>query len=145
MGAFSRTAVVVLVALALACGGSGFTEPTITSAAPPSPPTSPFPALSGPSRTFVFQRELFPPAFDYTKHSHFVLYDNGAFVLQYPSGEYRGGYTQTGNTITFGWEGSSIASPWVAVGTLASNTLTVRYNIVMVLSDFEDAVYVHTP
>ena len=52
-------------------------------------------SLSGPSRTFVFDRELSYRVSDYTKMSRFVLYDNGAFVLRFPSlgeGGYRGGY-----------------------------------------------------
>jgi hypothetical protein len=32
--------------------------------------------------------------------------------------------------------------PWGAIGTLQDGTLTVRYNLVMELSDFEDAAYV---
>jgi len=39
----------------------------------------------GASRTFLFDRELSYRVNDYTKMSRFVLYDNGAFVLQYPS------------------------------------------------------------
>ena len=53
-----------------------------------------FPPLSGPSRTFIFDGELTYPVRDFTRKSRFVLYDNGAFVLQYPSslgdGRYRG-------------------------------------------------------
>jgi len=82
---------------------------------------------------------------DYTKHSLFVLYDNGAFVLQYPTvaggGGYRGGYTETNGAITFEWEGWSVAGPWGATGTLKDGSLTVRYNGIMQLTDFEDAVY----
>jgi hypothetical protein len=80
---------------------------------------------------------------DYTEQSRFVLYDNGAFVLQYASlgGEYRGGYTESNGIITFEWEGWSLAGPWGATGTLNSGSLTVRYNVIMQLTDFEDAVY----
>jgi hypothetical protein len=93
-------AAVVLLMLLVACGSSGPTLPTGTSQPPPLPsPTPPpaanFPPLSGPSRTFFFDRELSHPVSNYTKNSRFVLYDNGAFVLQYLSlgeGGYRGGY-----------------------------------------------------
>ena len=107
-----------------------------------------FPPLSGPSRTFVFDRELSYRVSDYTKMSRFVLYDNGAFVLQYPSlgqGGYRGGYKDANGVTTFEWEGWSVAGPWGASGTLEGDALTVQYNQMMQLSDFEDAVYVLIP
>jgi hypothetical protein len=101
--------------------------------------------LSGPSRTFIFDRELSYRVSDYTRTSRFVLYDNGAFVLQYPSlgeGGYRGRYTDANGVITFEWEGWSVAGPWGATGTLKGDSLTVQYNLIMQLTDFEDAVYV---
>ena len=77
-----------------------------------------------------------------TSGSHYELYDNGAFALQFPGiGEYRGTYKETDGTITFSWEGWSVAGPWGATGTLANDRLVVRYNLIMQLSDFEDAVY----
>lgn len=75
------------------------------------------------------------------KQSRFVLYDDGAFVLQYPTGEYRGGYTETNGAITFGWEGWSVAGPWGATGRIEDGLLTVNYNLIMQLTDFEDAIY----
>jgi hypothetical protein len=83
------------------------------------------------------------PVRDYTKNSRFVLYDNGAFALQYVSvgGEYRGGYTEANGGITFEWEGWSAAGAWGATGTVNGGSLTVRYNDIMQLTDFEDAVY----
>jgi hypothetical protein len=85
---------------------------------------------------------------DYTKKSRFVLYDNGAFVLQFPSlgeGGYRGGYADANGVVVFEWEGWSVAGPWGATGTVTGDSLTVRYNQIMQLTDFEDAVYVRTP
>ena len=107
-----------------------------------------FPPLSGPSRTFIFDRELSYRVSDYTKKSRFVLYDNGAFVLQYPSlgeGGYRGGYEDANGVITFEWEGWSVGGPWGATGTLEGDSLTVQYNLIMQMTDFEDAVYVLMP
>jgi hypothetical protein len=104
--------------------------------------------LSGPSRTFVFDRELSYRVSDYTQKSRFVLYDNGAFVLQYPSlGDrgYRGGYADASGVIAFEWEGWSATGPWGATGTLKDDSLTVQYNQVMQLTDFEDSVYLRTP
>jgi hypothetical protein len=143
-------AVVVLLVLLSACGSSGPTSPTATNPSPamssPTPPSvTDFPPLAGPSRTFVFERGLLSPVSDYTTQSRLVLYDNGAFVLQYPSlgeGGYRGGYWDANGAITFEWEGWSAAGPWGAAGTLKDASLTVRYNVIMQLTDFEDAVYV---
>ena len=138
-----RGAVVVLLMFSAACGGSGFTSPTGTSQPPaPSPAPPPpitFPPLSGPSRTFIFDRELSDPVRDYTKVSRFVLYDNGAFVLQYVSlpAEYRGGYSQVNGVIAFDFGG-----PWRATGTVKGDSLTVQYNLSMAFADFEEAVYV---
>jgi hypothetical protein len=96
----------------------------------------------------VFDRELSYPVSDYTKKSRFVLYDNGAFVLQYPSlgeGGYPGGYREANGVIAFGWEGWSGAGPWGATGTLESDSLVVQHNFIMQMTDFEDAVYALKP
>ena len=102
--------VAVLLMVAAACGGSGATSPSGTTQ--PSvatvPPRPTFPPLSGPSRTLVFDHALANRVADYTIHSRFVLYDNGGFVLQFPTvaGDgYRGGYTEVNGAITFEWEG----------------------------------------
>ena len=150
-----RGAIVVLLVLSAACS-SGPTSPTTTTQTPvtplmPSatpPPTATFPPLSGPSRTFVFDHALSYSVSNYTKNSQFVLYDNGGFVLQYVSlggPGYRGGYTVANGVITLAWEGWSAAGPWGATGTLSGNSLTVRYNDIMQLTDFEDAAYVLAP
>src|SRR5688572_13463623 len=148
--ALGRGAAVVQLVLFAACGSSVPTSPTRTS--PPSAlssltslPATIFPPLSGPSRTFIFDCEVSYPVTGYTRNSRFVLYDNGAFVLQYPSlGErgYRGRYEDANGAIRFEWEGWSVAGPWGATGTLKGDTLTVQYNEIMHYTDFEDALYV---
>ena len=78
--------------------------------------------------------------------SQFVLYENGAFVLQYAGiGEYRGRYTKTDDNFAFEWEGWSAAGAWGATATLKGDSLTVHYNLIMLMTDFEDAVYALTP
>ena len=146
--AISRGTLVGLVVLSIACGRSTPIAPTASSQRPavpstPAPPPTNFPALSGLSRTFTFDHELTYRVSDYTKQSRFVLYDNGAFLLQYVSLgiEYRGGYTESNGVSTFQWEGWSTAGPWGATGTLKEGSLTVQYNLIMQLTDFEDAVY----
>lgn len=142
--------VVVVLGLFAACGSSGPTSPSGTDrpAVLPSPtpaPSTRFPPLSGPSRTFSFDRELSYPVRTYTKESRFVLYDNGAFVLQYPGGAHRGGYTEANGVIALEWEGWSTAGAWGAVGTVKGDSLTIQYNLIMQLTDFEDAVYTLMP
>jgi hypothetical protein len=134
--------------LSIACGRSAPIAPTASSQRPavpstPAPSPSNFPPLSGLARTFAFNHELTYHLTDYTKQSRFVLYDNGAFVLQYPSLglEYRGGYMESSGVITFQWEGGSTGGAWGATGTLKDGSLTAQYNLIMQLSDFEDAVY----
>ena len=101
------------------------------------------PPLSGPARTFEFDRQLSYSVRSYTQESRFVLYDNGAFVLQYgTAGGYPGRYSESNGVITFEWEGWSAAGPWGASGRLTDDTLSVRYNLVMQMTDFEDAIYV---
>ena len=148
-----RGAVVALLVLVAACGSSGPTSPTGTNppSALPSPtprPATVFPPPSGPSRTFVFDRELLYPVHDYTRHSRLVLYDNGAFTLRFPSvgeGGYRGGYTDANGVIVFEWDAWNVAGPWGATGTLKGDSLTVEYNQIMLHSDFEAAAYVLMP
>ena len=144
--AIRHGAVIIVLMLLAACGSSSPTSPTRTiqpsASGPVTPPTaSLFPPLSGPSRAFFFDRELSHQVTDYTKKSRVVLYDNGAFELQYPSlgVGYRGRHVDANGVITFEWEGTG---GWDATGTLQGDSLTVRYNLNMQLSDFEDAVYV---
>ncbi len=142
--------VAVLLMVAAACGGSGATSPSGTTqpSVPTVPPRPTFPPLSGPSRTLVFERALANRVSDYTVHSRFVLYDNGAFILKFPTvaGDgYRGGYTQVNGAITFEWEGWNPYGPWGATGALDGNSLTVQYNSIMQGTDFEDAVYMLAP
>jgi hypothetical protein len=141
---------VVLVSC-VACGPSEPIAPTRPSAptttpdpAPSPRPTKEFPPASGPSRTFIFAGELKYPVRDYTKKSRLVLYDNGAFELQFPTigpGGYRGGYTVTNDVISFEWEGWSTAGPWAATGTITGESIAIQYNLIMQMTDFEDAVY----
>jgi hypothetical protein len=101
--------------------------------------------LSGPFQTYAFDRQLIYPVSSQTVQSRFVLYENGAFALEYTGpggGQFRGAYTKTNDAIVFRWEDSSAAGPWGAVGTLSGDSLTVEYNLIMQLTDFEDAVYV---
>jgi hypothetical protein len=79
--------------------------------------------------------------------SRYVLYDDGTFALQYSSAnfpffEYHGTYSGNNGRIDFDWEGWSTTGPWGATGTLTEDSLSVKYNFIMLMSDFEDGAYV---
>jgi hypothetical protein len=136
--------VAIVIVLAVACGGTTPTQPTGQSQSASSTQAVPavtFPPLVGPSRTFAFDRQLSHAVSDSTRQSRFHLYDNGAFELRYPGGSYRGGYAEVDGVVSFSWEGWSAAGAWEAEGTVRGEFLEVRYNVIMRLTDFEDAVY----
>lgn len=144
----TTSAVAILLLVGTGCGSSDTTSPYVPSNPVVSAPTKPyspnFPEPSGPARIFVYDHALWDHPQSYTMLSRFVLYDNHAFALQFgsPSGAYLGGYTETAGVIIFDWEGWSSAGPWGATGILKGDTLTVQYNLVMQLTDFEDAAYI---
>ena len=75
--------------------------------------------------------------------SHYILYDDLRFVLKFSGGfEYRGTYKESNGAITFDWEGWSTAGAWGATASLRGDTLDVKYNVVMQLSDFVDGIYI---
>lgn len=139
MTSVRRGTVAVLAFLAAACGGS---EPTSPPVQPPPEPPVEIPERIAGARTFVFDGELGYPVRDYTTRSRFVLYDSGAFELRYRADlVYRGTYKEASGDIGFAWEGWSTAGAWGATGTIVGDVLTVRYNLTMAMSDFEDARY----
>jgi hypothetical protein len=142
-----RAAVAVLLLISTACTEKLPAGPSSSNSVP-APVSSAFPAVVKPARIFAFDRGLVYYVQVYTMGSRFVLYDDGSFALQYsdfPAGyEYRGRYKEVEGNITFEWEGWSRGGPWGATGSLAANSLTVRYNFIMQMSDFEDAVYRRT-
>ena len=82
-----------------------------------------------------------------------MLYDNGAFVLQYPpsslgDGAYRGQYRDANGVLMllFRFQGRSIFDLWDdATATRKGDSLTIQYEMSMQHADFEDAVYVLMP
>jgi len=147
-----RLALVILLAIAVmipGCARQTADGPAAPSEKPPATAVG-FPAISAPGRIYLGT----PPPSSSSQvggyDSRYVLYDNGSFALQYatatsPFFEYRGKYTQSGATLTFTWEGWSAAGPWGSTGTLEGDTLTVKYNLIMQLSDFVDGTYVRVP
>lgn len=155
-------ALVALLVFATACSDSGSpaaptskadsTDPRPSTRTPPSPsnPASvPFPEVSRPARVYVAVSSPYYPMHGSPLASRYVLYDDGTFALQYSSAnypffEYRGTYAEADTDIRFNWEGWSVAGPWGATASVAGDSLTVRYNLIMQLSDFEDGVYIRT-
>ena len=134
--------VALLLLLCPACSSSDLDSPILTdqpsTPGPPEQPPPNYPPLAGPSRTFVFHRELSYTVRDFTRQSRIVLYNNGACALQFAGWEVRGVYSELNGALGFdfgvGSEGTS--------GSISGDTLTIRYSERMEHSDFENAIYV---
>ena len=139
-----RATVVALMLIAAGCGSNLPSAPTanvLSGISPaPAPPAPTSPPLTGPSRVFVFERASGYPVRPYTQASRFVLYENGAFALQYVSlgVDYRGRYTEANGELRLQWADSSSDA---ARGVIENTSLAVEYPFVMQMSDFENAVY----
>lgn len=74
--------------------------------------------------------------------SQYRLYADGSFVLLLGTSlGYTGRYVRADSVITFVWDGWSGAGPWGATGIVRGDELTVKYNLVMLLTDFMDGTY----
>jgi|SRR5688572_23448330 len=136
----------------LACGTAD--RPTSPTPVPPAvtvqppPPVQPLPTVPVPSGStrFDFAGPLTYRVAHYTTTSVYVLNPAGTFALHYPELSatlaYVGTYQQDGDHISFRFSGSGA---WEAEGTLDGDSLTVRYNIMMEMSDFENAIYQRAP
>jgi hypothetical protein len=147
MTAVRRGAIFVLAVLSVTCGRiDSPTAPTSTPTQPTStaPPPRPaeYPTIIGPASVFDFSGPLFYPVRGFTMTSRYVLYDNGAFALQYLGFDNPGSYEKDGGTILFLFfpsDGRSGRSD--AIGMLNGELLEVRYSDSMHQADFEDATY----
>jgi hypothetical protein len=74
---------------------------------------------------------------------------DSAFVVVFADGSSSGGwsgrYERADSVIVFHYNAWSAAGELGARGTLRGDTLLVRYNDIMQLTDFEDGVYVRAP
>jgi len=155
-----RTASVIWIAIAFASACSEVRSPvapTRTDVTPPradtpseaalasvSPP--PFPSVSRPARVYVAEKSPVYSMHGSPLASRYVLFDDGAFALQYASAnypffQYLGTYKETDGVIVFSWEG---CCGWGATGSLEGDSLTVEYTINMQMSDFLNGVYIRT-
>lgn len=130
-----------LLAATLAISLFACSEPTTAPSAPVVPTPGPaFPTVGDTAQAYD---RVSPSSWEGA--SRYVLYRNGNFSLQYATlgfFEYKGRYARTDSVVVFDWDGWSSAGPWGAEGVIAGDSLTVKYNDVMVWTDFEDGVYV---
>jgi len=78
-------------------------------------------------------------------NERYVLYEDGTFGLQYVTPgfgffEYSGKYSRADSAIAFTFDANN--PTWLADGVVAGDSLVVQYNHDMVMSDFEDGLYV---
>jgi len=135
-------ALLLVIAVLAACSGSPVV-PTTNIPSGTLPPAQVAPLPSG-TRVFASPAPVSPSErlSGWTIASSYVLYPDGTFDVPMGASDYRGTYIQrTDGTIDFNFYGWNTAGPWKAAGTLSGEQLIVRYNVVMGLSDFEDAVY----
>lgn len=141
---------IVLIALSVACRKAELPtaptpSPVVRTGGPVEPATCAAASAEAQAtqrtRVFVYSGYIDRPVSPYTSASEFRLYEDGKFALAMPVGQYRGTYIQANGIIEFDWEGWSSAGAWAATGTLCGNSLRVQYNPIMILTDFEDAVY----
>jgi len=141
-----RTALLALLVVSASCADTKLPNPP-TAPAQPAVPASPTPAPTPgtPSRAFTFDPSTVP-FFAYTSASRYVLYDDGTFALVFPSlqnWELRGRYREASGRITFDFDWNAQRAGATAV--LAGNSMTVTYNEMMYMSDFENGVYLRVP
>jgi len=132
-----------LIILSIGCVDT--TRPTDPTAAPPAAPAPPptAPPVSSPGVLYERVSHSFTPG-----KSRYALYDDSTFSLQYDAYggfEYPGKFSREDSAITFHFDGWSVMGPWLAHGVVRGDSLTVKYNDVMIWTDFEDGTYVRSP
>ncbi|HEX6315909.1 MAG TPA: hypothetical protein VFZ73_13655, partial [Gemmatimonadaceae bacterium] len=130
-------------------------QPPAPPVAPPTPAPSPvgspppFPVVSNASAIYVGPENLYDRLIFYHGGSlptRFVLFSDSTFHLQTASFRfgvfaYTGRYSRSDSTFHFTWMNEG-GPPWNALGTVRGDTLDIRYNENMVMSDFIDGAYV---
>ena len=110
-----------------------------------------FPDLQRPGQIFVAPPGLYDRGFSEMHGgpliSRYVLYEDGSFSLQFLSirfgfFEYAGRRTTDNGHLWFSFFDDA---RWDARATLEAGKLSVRYNVIMMLSDFVDGVYSLAP
>ena len=128
--------------IAVACGSASSSEP-IPAVEPSKPVNPPSPPLPAPPILATFDR-ISPSSFP--GYSRYVLYKDSSFALEYTTNSgsgtfsYPGRFTRTDSLVRFSFKQSG-PTEWVANAILRRTVLVVRYNPVMLFSDFEDGDY----
>jgi hypothetical protein len=104
-----------------------------------------FPAALRPARVYVAERFSGPSPYHGSElASRFVFYEDDTFALQYssvnhPFFEYLGTYKGAGESIELAFQAN--AGQWKATAIVTDAALSVTFNQMMVLDDFEDGSY----
>jgi hypothetical protein len=126
----------VLVALAFGSVSACTADRSVHAATEPAPPPPSQPDL----RIELVYDRVTPSL--YAGGSRFVLYGDGTFDLQYAIGGYSGRYSRADSTLAFQFDALNTLGPWRAVGAVHGDTLAVKFNDFMQMTDFEDGAYV---
>jgi hypothetical protein len=123
---------------------AGCKDLSLPSAPLPSEPGSPIsPPDFPPTSSVVGIFDRISPS--YFGGSRYVLYVDGTFALQYDGiPAFPGIYSRADSTIAFKFQGESVIGLWLAGGIVRGDSLVVKYNDAMRLSDFEDGVYIQS-
>jgi hypothetical protein len=128
---------------------AGCNDLSLPSAPPRSEPSGPInppdsPPNSPPTSSVVGIFDRISPSL-FAGGSRYVLYADGTFSLQYDGiPPYPGIYSRADSTIAFKFKAQSVSAPWLAGGIVRGDSLVVKYNDVMNMSDFEDGVYIQS-
>ena len=145
-------AVACLAGGCIGCGSdSQIVGPPVQQPPPPSAVAA-FPALTHSGAIYGEQGQLYAEfsASQSGLVSRYVVYDDGSFELQFISGtrgftRYAGTYSGSGTSLTLDFAGSNTAGPWQGTASLSGDQMSVKYNVIMMLDDFIDGVYVEVP
>ena len=135
---FLKVTVVLVAGGLVGCSDPTGSLPAPVSPAPASPvPTPGFPPLPRPGTIYLRTNPtvLVP--------ERYVLFEDSSFALQIINSpnrflEFKGRYARQGSEIELRFDEDS---RWVATAIVGGDSLVVKYNIVMRLSDFEDGVF----
>ena len=104
-----------------------------------------FPAESRPARLYVAERFSPPSSYHGSElASRWVLYEDGTFALQYssvnyPFFEYLGTYKDGSDGVDLAFQANG--GQWQATAVVTEAALSVKFNLMMRLDDFEDGSY----
>jgi hypothetical protein len=146
-----RTLLAALASLAAGCADDTPSGPAggrlrgapIAVTPPPPPPVPPAPTITGPA---VLYERASPSAFGMIDAYLLSSGADSAFAIIFPGGTshwgWSGRYAREDSVLVFHYNAWSAAGELAARGTIRGDSLVLRYNAVMQMTDFEDGVYV---